>query len=131
MQQAATHCWNGNDRAAPVVDPYATRVPLALNSQRRTGRVALGREDKVAFRQSVDFVRPDLHLRSPPGEEDVRMVALLFGDGANAVHEVQGLHEVLEPVLLLEVVVVDHAPTLELREQRLDLLWSERRNATF
>src|SRR5262245_61433726 len=60
------------------------------------------------------------------------MVPDALGEIADAVRERQRLLEVLEGVLLLEVMVIDHVPlAAEIGQEGLDLAVVERRHAAF
>src|SRR5947208_9130668 len=97
----------------------------------REESIALCGEDEVALGQAVDLVRPDLHHHLPPGELQVRVVALLLGHGADAVDESQRALEVPQLVHLAQVMVVHGLPTrLELAEQLRERLGTERRHAS-
>jgi hypothetical protein len=58
--------------------------------------VDFGSKNKIAFGQAVDLVGPNLDFNLPPRQVQVGMMPLLFGDGAHAVHEVQGRPEIGE-----------------------------------
>ena len=51
-------------------------------------------ENKIAFRQSADFVRPDFNVHFAPGEANVRMMSLLFRNRADFVHESERAFEI-------------------------------------
>ena len=72
--------------------------------------VNLSCHDEVAFRQPVDFVRPDLHTDFPPGKIQVRMMPFLLGDGARAIYKFQRPLKIGEIVRFGEVVFVHHVP---------------------
>ena len=42
-------------------------------------------QNEVTFCQTVDFVRPKGDLNALPGEADVRVMTLFFGEGADPV----------------------------------------------
>src|SRR4028118_1432275 len=90
---------------SPSVPPAARAADLAL-----AARVPLRRQDEVVLAQPADRVGPEREPHLAPGEEDVGMVAFRFGHLSHPVDEFQGLPEVLETVLLLQVVLVDHRP---------------------
>jgi len=76
-------------------------------------------------------VGPDRERHFAPGQRDVGMVAFRFGHFPHPVGELQGLPEVIEGVLLLEMVVIYPPPaTRELVQQRLQLAASQGREAT-
>src|SRR5687767_6220553 len=63
---------------------------LATEAQRHGGNslfqlVDLGGQDEIALHQPVDLVGPDGDLHLTPGEADIGMVALCFGDFANFI----------------------------------------------
>jgi hypothetical protein len=45
-------------------------------------------ENEIALCQAVDFVRPDGDLDFAPGQEDVGMMSLLFGNLSHAIDEI-------------------------------------------
>lgn len=47
--------------------------------------IDLGCHDEIALRQAVNFVGPESDFGAAPGEQDVRMVSLLFGDFTHSV----------------------------------------------
>src|SRR5262249_5150756 len=49
---------------------------------------------------------------------DVRMMVVLLGDGADRVDQRESPSEVLQVIGLLEMMVADHGPAVELRQQR-------------
>jgi hypothetical protein len=55
-------------------------------------------ENKIAFGQSIDLVRPDRDFSAAPTEADIWMMALFFREVANAVHKRLGLFKILKPV---------------------------------
>ena len=55
-------------------------------------------------------MRPDLDLGDAPAKTDVRVVSLLFGEIADAIHEVERFAKVREAVRLLEVMLVNDLP---------------------
>src|SRR5215468_12329576 len=87
------------------------RVGLLSRSRRRSwlhlreGAVALGGENKIAFGQALDLVRPDRHPDAAPGEREIGVMVLLLGDRTDAVDQRQRASEVLDAVGLLEMVV--------------------------
>jgi hypothetical protein len=73
--------------------------------------------DEVAFRQAVDLVRPECDFGLAPGEKDVRMMTLIFGHFADAVHEIQRLLEIGKLEGSCEVMFVDDFPVRQLMAQ--------------
>ena len=57
------------------------------------------------------------------------MVALSFGDRADAVDEGERVGEVRELVILREVMLLDRFPSVELSEERCDLFTAKARHA--
>jgi hypothetical protein len=58
--------------------------------------VNLGSQDEVALREPVDDVGEEPDVHPTPGESEVRMMALVFGDAASPVHERERLAEIGE-----------------------------------
>ena len=79
-------------------------------------------QDEVALRQAIDFVRPDGDFHSSPSQEDVRMVALLFGESANLVDEFESFAEVRKLQGFCKVVSFHHLPSMHLLFQRGEFL---------
>ena len=73
---------------------------------------------------------PDGDLGFTPGEQDVGMMALLFGDGSGFVDEVEGGLEVGKGEDAGDVVLVDDVPVGELMAEAVELLAMERGYAT-
>ena len=91
-----------------------------------------GGEDEVAFRQTLDFMGPDLQFNPAPGEENIGMMPLFLGDLADAVGESERLGEVFEMKLFFEVMVIDASPSIaELGEEFLDRRRGEGRGSAF
>src|SRR5512140_2300722 len=81
---------------------------------------SFGRQDKVALRQTLNLVGPDLHLALPPAQRQVRMMALSLRDSANLVRKCQRLREVREGVAPLQMPFSVELPALaEFLQQRL------------
>ena len=111
--------------------PRRSGVARSPSRLRLVARVVLGREDEVAFRETVDLVRVDRHLDTSPGEQDVRVVALGLGNLAEPGGEIECLADVAERVLLLEVVLLDDPPAAaKLLCQARKLVTFQRRNAS-
>ena len=72
--------------------------------------VNLRGHNEIALGEPVDAVRPEGDVCFSPREQDVRMVSLLFGDRANAIHEIQCLLEIRKTKLALEVMLVVDRP---------------------
>src|SRR5580692_7988498 len=92
--------------------------------------VDLGRQDEVAFGESLDLVSEDLNAGLSPGERQVGMVPLLLGHFTNAVDEVERLPEVREREAFLDVMFLDDLPAGQLIGELAELLPGERRGST-
>ena len=92
--------------------------------------VNLGRHDEVALRQAVDFVSPQSDLNFSPRQKDVRMVALLFGDRADTIHEFQRLLEVRKPEFTMDVMLVGDRPPGDIPMECFDFFSTQRRHTT-
>src|SRR5258706_15737772 len=88
--------------------------------------VDLRGEDEVALGQAVDLVRPDRHAHLSIRQIDVGVMPLLFGNSTDLVREGQGTLEILERERLLDVVIVDDRPAVNLGRQRVTGLGAER-----
>jgi hypothetical protein len=77
--------------------------------------------DEIAFRQAIDLVRPESNFDFTPGEQNVGMVPLLFGDLAHFVNEGERLLEVWKRERTGDVVLVDYLPVSPLRHLLMDL----------
>ena len=69
-----------------------------------------GGQGVVLICQAVCGVRIGADFHPSPLEQDIGVMALLFGDGCDAVHEVERFLEVGEEENLVEVVVFDYGP---------------------
>jgi hypothetical protein len=89
--------------------------------------VDLGSQDEIAFAQAINLVRPDCDLHSAPGQTDVRMMTLLFGQFTNLIGESQRVAKVFERKLLLQMVPIDNIPSIAQFpvqvSERLSLQW--------
>src|SRR5262249_232709 len=94
-------------------------------------------QNKVALREPVDLVRPNGDFRAPPGEQNVGMMSLLLGDGAQRVDEIEGLPKIGKCETSRQVVFVDYLPMRNLFGkigQRSTLKWrhtAAARNTSF
>src|SRR5579864_3849321 len=79
--------------------------------------VDLRRQDEVALGGAVDLVSTCRDGGLSPSQQDVGMMSLLFGDGADAVHEIEGLLEIRERERARNVVLVHHCPVRKLMAQ--------------
>ena len=68
-------------------------------------------EDKIALREAVDLVGPDVDANATPGQVNVRVVAVALGDFAHAIDEGQARDEIGKCILFGEVMLVDHIPS--------------------
>jgi len=57
-------------------------------------------QNKIAFRQTIDLVRPDRDLRSTPAKANVRMMTLRFRKVSDALNKILRLPKVLKLVFL-------------------------------
>lgn len=73
-----------------------SRSPLLLRASHRS--VALGREDKVALGQAADLVRPNVDDEAAPRNVEIRVMLLLFGQGADACGCFHRAREIVKPV---------------------------------
>ena len=105
-------------------DRRGTKGALLIHS------IGLRGQDEVAFRQAVDFVSPDFDSHPAPGEVEVRMMALLFCDGAHTVHKIQCIFEVGEGKGLGQVVLIDHLPASDLGHEVFQFSPTERRRTS-
>lgn len=92
--------------------------------------IDLGGHDEIAFRQAIDLMCPERDFRAPPGQQDVGMVSLLFGNFARAVDELQGLPKIRKAELSCEVMLVNYLPLWYLLVQLGELFAFQGRNTT-
>src|SRR5579884_3112518 len=67
-------------------------------------------EHEITFRQPVNLVCPQREFHLSPGEVDVGMMALFFGEFADLVGEGEGVAEIFEFVFAFEVMLIDDVP---------------------
>lgn len=79
--------------------------------------VDASRQYEIAFCQSLDFVGPDFDFYHAPGQVNIRVMALLFGQFSYAVHECQRGHEVRESKRSGEMIFLLDLPAVELNEE--------------
>src|SRR5581483_2596113 len=91
--------------------------------------VNLRSKDEITFREPVDFMGPDGDGHASPPQEDVGMVPLLFGNGADCFYEFQRAYEVREVVALLDVVFFNDLPSTHLTGQICQFFVLQRRNS--
>src|SRR5215217_5577055 len=60
--------------------------------------ISFGCEIKVAFREAVDLVRPDLDFAFAPRQIKIGVMAFSFCDGSDLVHKGKRLSKILERV---------------------------------
>src|SRR6266446_8518751 len=80
------------------------------------------RQHEIAFADPVDLVRPDRLFGFTPAKADVRMMALLFCQIAHAVNEFEAFAKIFEAIDLLQMMLVNHLPALELRQKLFNFL---------
>ena len=78
--------------------------------------VDLRRQDKIRVGQTIHRVRPCGDLDLAPSEQDVGMMALLFGQFAHAIHESQGGLKVGKLESPHDVMLADDLPLRGLRQ---------------
>ena len=78
-------------------------------------------ENKVAFGEPVNLVRPDRDPDLSPGQRDIRMMPLIFSKISDLIHKAQCRLEIRKGQLPLEMVVVNNLPVRNLTLQRTDL----------
>jgi len=83
-------------------------------SHTRLELIDLSRQHEITFREPVDFVGPDCHVRLTPAKADIRMVALFFSQPTNSIDELKAFAKVLEPVSLLQMMFVNDLPSFQL-----------------
>ena len=79
-------------------------------SLRRAQAIDFRGHDEVGFGEAVDFVRPHRDLGFAPGQQNVGMMALFFGERADAIDEFQRTGEVGEAELAVNVMFVGDRP---------------------
>ena len=107
------------------VPTFARGVELRLAEP-----VDLCGQDEIAFRQTVDFVRPARDRDFSPGQRDIWVVTLLLREFAYAVYEFQSFAKVGKREGLRDVVFFDDVPAVHLRLQDGELFPLERRDAS-
>jgi hypothetical protein len=91
-----------------------TLAPLEL--------VDLGGKYEIAFAETVDLVRPRGDFSFAPGEQDIRVVPLLFGKLSDFIHENQRLAKIRKRKRASDVVPVHNLPLRHFCSQRLKFL---------
>src|SRR5437870_170759 len=69
-------------------------------------------EDEVAFGEAVDLVGPNRDFDPAPGQVNVRMMTLLFGEFADLVGKGERLKKIFEREFLLQMMPVDDLPAI-------------------
>ena len=87
--------------------------------------------NEIALSQAIDLVRVDRNLGFAPGEKNIRMVALLFGDCAGTVHEIKRFFEVRETKCPVQMVLVHDLPIGQLSFEFVQGVSFKRGNAAF
>ena len=82
--------------------------------------IDFGGHDEVALRQSVDLVGPKGDPHFSPGEQDVRMMPLFLGDGADTIHKVESFLKIGEREGARDVVLVDYIPIWQLVTEAME-----------
>jgi hypothetical protein len=83
--------------------------------------VDFGGEHEIAFGQPIDLVSENCNLYPAPGEQEVRVMPLLFGNGPRAVNEIESGFEIREFENAMQVVFVHHFPAGQLGFQGFEL----------
>src|SRR3990172_2557125 len=91
--------------------------------------VNLRSQNEIRLSQPVDLVCPDLDGDPAPGQRDIRMMSLCFGDFPDAIYELEPLGEIREPILFLEVMLCHQNPAIKLLQQAAQFLPHKRRHA--
>ena len=92
--------------------------------------IDFGSKDEVALSEPVDLVCPDLDLSFAPRQVDIGMMALVLGNGAGTVHEVESGLEIRKLEFFFDVMIVHDVPIVDLSRQWFDLLGRQRWHAT-
>ena len=94
--------------------------------------IALGGEDEIAFRETVDLVGPKLDFHFAIREEDVGMVPFVFGDGSHLIGESESFGKIGKHVFFFEMMFFDDVPAAaELFMERDKGLSFQRGDASF
>ena len=84
--------------------------PTRLSQPRARQPTDFGGEDEVAFRQAINLVRPEGELDAAPGQINIGMMVLLFGQFPDLVGKMERLAEILELIFPFQMMFVDDAP---------------------
>jgi hypothetical protein len=113
---------------------YHTVVPAALrwagHARSLKDPINLRGKHKIAFGQAVDLMGIDGDFRFTPGKQNVRMMALLFGDRSRAIDKIQSLLKIGKPEYLMQMVLFDDLPIRNFRIQFCKSLAFERGHAS-
>ena len=90
--------------------------------------IDLGRKNKIALGQSIDFVGPERNFSFAPSQQNIRMMPLLFGNRTYAIDEVQCFLEVRKSISARDVMFVDGFPLRHMLQQLAQFLTFDRRN---
>jgi hypothetical protein len=91
--------------------------------------INLCRQNEIAFGQPVNLMRPDFDADFAPGQVNVRMMILRFGQFTDAPGEIERLTEIRKGVILFEMVFVNHSPAFKLCVQPGNLFALQRRHS--
>lgn len=94
--------------AGPTID--ATMIDL--RRKRSANFINLRRENKIIFRQSFDFMCPNLKAHPAVSQKNIGMMPLLLGDFADAVGELQCLAKIWKFELLFQSLPLRKAPAI-------------------
>jgi hypothetical protein len=117
--------------------PLAGRVHRRAEAKSKSTRgsslieaVDFGGHDEVTFGEAVNLVSPESDFSFAPSQQNVGVVALLFGDCANAIDEIESLFEVGELELAVKMMLVGDGPLWDASVDFLQFLAFERGNAS-
>jgi GxxExxY protein len=97
---------------------------------RKIKPINLRTQDEVALGEPRDLVRVVGHLHAAPAETDVGVMALFFGDIADAIDERQRALEIGEQKRLLDVMLLHDAPIRQFGGDLREILALESRHAS-
>ena len=92
------------------VPPLGPAVILQSSVGGRRELIDLGGQDEVAFRQAIDLVSPDRESNHTPCQVDIWVVSLGFSQHSDSVGECEGLPEVFESKLSLQMMLFNGSP---------------------
>ena len=73
--------------------------------------VDLCSQDEITLGKAVYLVRPGCHRNAPPPQENVRMMSLLLGKGADSIYECESTDEIREVVALRNMMLINDSPS--------------------